>query len=60
MHPAGDLLFDGFGFSKRSIECNVRYLRDKYNQWFSGYDEAEAEETLALIASLEDECSPVA
>jgi hypothetical protein len=42
------------GYSAKMIECNVRYLRDKYEQWFVAFPEEGVQEVLTL---LRDECA---
>jgi len=46
-HPEIDL--SPIKCDKRVVECNVRYLREKYEQWFFNVDPTEAAETLGLI-----------
>lgn len=37
------------GYTDSMIECNVRYLRDKYEQWFVQYPEEGVQEVLTLL-----------
>ncbi len=44
-----DLDFTGFGFTIETIQCSVRYLREKHEQWFGDYDEDGVREAFDII-----------
>jgi hypothetical protein len=49
LHSRANIDLSPIGSSKESIHFNVRYLRDKYEQWFTLHNETGIEDDLEVI-----------